>query len=214
MDYISEAAWLSERYRATRPVNLKSAVKRSLICGVAVNDADYVTKSGGQCDVAYKLWLAMIHRCYGTKAKLKYPSYEGVTVCDEWLSFMNYRNWWVRHHIDGWQMDKDLLVLDNKVYSPDTCAYVPQFLNVLVNGKSSPSMPTGVARIGRKFTAQISLGNVATNLGTFNTPVEAHVAWLTAKLDQALEWKPLMDSIDARIYPTVVAKIWSKTNIN
>ena len=63
--------------------------------------------------------------------------------------------------------------------------------------------------VGMKKPAMCGL-IVVTNLGTFNIPV----VWLTSKLDQALEWKPLMVSIGTRIYPTVVAKIWSKTSIN
>jgi len=58
-----------------------------------------------------------------------HPSCQKVRRTSTWLSFMRFREWWTENHVDGWQLDKDLLVLNNKTYSPDACIYIPQWLN-------------------------------------------------------------------------------------
>lgn len=39
-------------------------------------------------------------------------------------------NW--KPHMEGWHLDKDILLKGNKVYSPETCAFVPAKINSLL----------------------------------------------------------------------------------
>lgn len=79
---------------------------KKLIYGVGVNDADYrinvsetISKKGEKqkqkviwkCMI-YHLWYDMLKRCYCEKYKLKYPTYRGCTVCQEWLVFLISEN--------------------------------------------------------------------------------------------------------------------------
>lgn len=192
-----------------------NAVRRKvgrLVCGIGVNDADYVVESiiNGRrvrCP-AYMAWKRVLERCYSAKYHSRCPTYIGVEVCDEWLTFMTFRKWWVENQVDGWQMDKDLLS-DDRIYSPDTCIFVPAWLNTFTvgSGAARGGLPIGVSfekRVG-KFQARCRhpFGRQK-HLGNFSTPDEAHAAWLARKLEIANELKHLMDDIDARIFPRVI----------
>lgn len=96
---------------------------RELVYGVGVDDLDYPKKKllpNGKYSFCpyYQRWRGMIRRCY-SKAQLgKNPNYEGCTVCDEWLTFSNFKSWMEKQDWEGKELDKDLLVRGNKVYSP------------------------------------------------------------------------------------------------
>ena len=183
-----------------------------LVYGIGVNDADYVVESiiNGRrvrCP-AYSAWTGMLERAYSEKHQEKRPTYKGVVVCDEWHSFMSFRKWWVENQVDGWQLDKDLLS-DNRIYSLETCIFVPSWLNsfTIDSGAARGEWPIGVyfKKEAGAFTAQCRhpFGR-RESLGYFSTPDEAHAAWLARKLEIANELKHLMDDIDARIFPRVI----------
>lgn len=183
-----------------------------LVCGIGVNDADYVVEQtiNGRRVVcqAYRSWRNMLERCYSAKYQSRYPTYIGVEVCDEWLTFMAFRKWWVENQVDGWQLDKDLLS-DNRIYSPEACIFVPSWLNsfTIDSVAARGEWPVGVCfdRRRRKFMSRCChpFGG-REYLGYFSTPEEAHAAWLARKLEMAHELKHLMDDIDARIFPRVI----------
>lgn len=185
---------------------------KELVYGVGVNDAGYVfdTTINGRrvrCP-AYRSWKNMLERCYSEKFHHRNPTYAEVRVCDEWLSFMAFRKWWVENHVDGWQLDKDLLS-DNRIYSPEACIFVPAWLNnfTIDSGTARGEWPIGVCFDSRrrKFESRCRhpFGK-REYLGHFSTPDEANAAWLTRKLEIANELKHLMDDIDARIFPRVI----------
>ena len=63
---------------------------RSLICGVGVNDANYATSGKRMCPF-YRRWINMLERCYSEKFQEKNPTYRGCSVCEEWLTFSNFK---------------------------------------------------------------------------------------------------------------------------
>lgn len=89
--------------------------------------------------------------------------------------------------------------------------FVPPQLNTFTLGRGNER---GKYKVGvylkkglksKPYLAQISNNTgKRVHLGTFSTEEEAYRAWLTAKLSQALEYKPDMDAIDPRIYPNVI----------
>lgn len=129
--------------------------KRKLIQGVGINDADYqVIESkvidGKQvilwaCPI-YSAWSLMIQRCYSKRIHKKHPSYADCTVVDEWKYFSNFRSWAVMQDWKGNQIDKDIIVDGNKLYSPETCAFVSPMTNyfVLDSSKSRRKRKIGV----------------------------------------------------------------------
>ena len=183
-----------------------------LIYGVGVNDSDYVIRPGARgksvvCH-AYVAWVHMLERCYSNRYHEINPTYIGVSVCNEWKSFMSFRSWWVKNHVNGWHLDKDLLT-DGGVYSPYACTYVPQWLNKFTTDRLAArgAFPVGVYynKNTGKYIAQCShpFGR-REYLGRFTTADEAHASWLARKLEIANELRHLMDDIDARIFPRVI----------
>lgn len=192
---------------------LRLVCAMGMIFGFGINDANYVvypTINGKQvmC-AAYSAWRSMIMRCYSSKRVGKRPTYAGVTVCDEWRSFMAFREWWLENHVDGWHLDKDLLT-DNRIYAPENCIYVPSWLNCF---NIDNSATRGDNPIGSHFDAASGLypsqcRNPITGksefIGRFKTPLEAHLSWKSKKLEHAERLKSNMDAIDCRIYDRVV----------
>ena len=186
---------------------------RGVVQGFGVNDANYVVSrlvSGRMVSCkAYVTWKDIISRCYSEKRQKKNPTYIGVTVCDEWRSFMAFREWWLESHVDGWQIDKDLLT-DNNQYSPDSCIYVPAWLNTFTIDRNAVrgEFPIGVDYHKSSKSFRSMCNNPATGkqvtIGRFKTPEAAHLAWRARKLEYAAQMKNEMDAIDARIYPRVV----------
>lgn len=76
---------------------------------------------------AYEVWCSKLKNCYG-KSKSSHL-YADVEFCKEWLCFQNFAEWFyqqVDQYGKGGIVDKDLLFLGNREYSPHTCVYVPQ----------------------------------------------------------------------------------------
>jgi hypothetical protein len=175
-----------------------------LLCGVGINDADYVVKSqittgyveGKQkrkqlsiCPF-YAKWKSMIERCYSVNYQNRYPTYKDCAVCDEWLFFSKFKAWMEQQDWKGKHLDKDLLLEGNKLYSPETCVFVDQKVNNFITdaGAIRGELPVGVSWHKRdcKYIARISDGGKLKVVGYFDCPNEAHEAWRKAKHEIAL----------------------------
>ena len=102
--------------------------KRKIVYGVAHNDYAGRIKENGKHIRSYRSWISMLSRCYGEKELNNRPSYKGCSVCDEWLLFSNFKKWFddpTNGYQNGYCLDKDILIKGNKVYSPNTCCFVP-----------------------------------------------------------------------------------------
>lgn len=195
------------------PANKSSLSRRRLIDGAGVNDAPYVVSPmlDGErlwCP-AYGVWYDMIKRGFNKKKKARCPAYAEASVCDEWLSFMSFRAWWVRNVVDGWHIDKDLLVMFNKKYSPETCIFVPAWLNLIVQQSTSDGLKGAHFEPSRgKYLCMCSFDiKKQRNLGRFDTAEEAHNVWLNARLNYVESRKDEITAIHPDIYMNVVRLI-------
>ena len=173
------------------------AGKRSLICGIGINDADYVVseKVDGKYETCpyYQKWVSMFKRCYCKHYQKDKPSYIGCSVCEEWIKFMTFKAWMVQQEWDGRHLEKDILFPENKVYSPETCVFVTPTVNgfVLDCSRSRGDTPIGVTWNNRlsKYVAQCSdpfTARRTVHLGCYDCPQVAHQAWRTYKHSLAL----------------------------
>lgn len=96
------------------------------------NDGEPIIPRGD----AFDTWHNMIYRCYSGKIK----QYRDVEVCTEWHNFANFAEWYKNHseNIEHTHrklcLDKDLFAQGNKkIYSPQTCCFLPNELNAFVN---------------------------------------------------------------------------------
>ena len=97
----------------------------------------------------YHLWKAMLSRCYCTIRHGHRPTYKDVTVCEEWLNFQNFATWCESQEFFNakdekgrvYQLDKDILIRGNKIYSPETCCFIPTVINNIPLKKLGGSTP-------------------------------------------------------------------------
>ena len=132
---------------------------------------------------AYRVWSAMLERCYGSNGGPKYPSYEGVNVCNEWrYSFANFLEWHNQNYVDGWQLDKDLLSpVDSVCYSPDMCCYLPSEINRSVHTKKPKFAMTPHGR----YRVHLSIGERhGVHLGCFLKYEDALAAYNKARAER------------------------------
>lgn len=142
--------------------------------------------------IQYYYWSHMMTRCYNEKYLKTGPTYEKCEVCKEWHNFQNFAKWFDENYYDigdgRIQLDKDILIKRNKIYSPETCVFVPNRINTLFVKRQNyrGKYPIGVSYYKRgkiNFLSQCYIfdreQNKSThkNLGYFNTPEEAFYAY-------------------------------------
>ena len=131
--------------------NVPQYGRRRVVFGVGINDSvKAISKGRTRDDCDYYTWHGMIQRCYDKKFQEKHPTYTGCTVCDEWKTFSNFQKWFTNPangYKEGYHLDKDILIPGNKIYSPDTCIFVPKRINCMFSGSSKKNengLPMGV----------------------------------------------------------------------
>lgn len=169
-------------------------MRNKLVCGVGINDTNYVVKPtvNGKRKVCpfYLAWRNMLARCYDAKFQVGRPTYIGGSVCEDWLTFSKFKSWMETQSWQGNQLDKDILVEGNKICSPKTCVFVDAMTNTFIIdcGAARGEWPIGVYFI-RKFRAQCRNPFTKKNeyLGSFTCPNEAHLAWRKRKHQLAIQ---------------------------
>lgn len=84
----------------------------------------------------YKKWHSMFVRCYSDNYHKKEPQYIGCSVAEEFHNYQNFAQWYDRKKYEcsyPLELDKDLLIRDNRIYSPHTCCLIPEEINSNLN---------------------------------------------------------------------------------
>ena len=133
----------------------------------------------------YLVWRDIIYRCYKPKVMNRRPCYVNCEVDDRWHNFQNFADWYVKHEFSGlgYQVDKDLLVSGNSVYSPDNCCLLPKEINGKIQTSNSRTKLVGTTfhKASGRWQSQIRVDGKQLFLGTFDTQIEAHLAYVEAK---------------------------------
>ena len=143
---------------------------------------------GNACDdTCYNVWVSMIGRCYTTNTRPRDKSYIGCEVCQDWLTYSNFHNWFYapnNGYVKGYNLDKDIISKGNKIYSPSTCCFIPQELNKVFTKRKSRrgEFPIGViiSKSG-KYDSRIKINKKDYYLGAYTTIEEAFNAYKNAK---------------------------------
>ena len=181
-----------------------------LIYGVGVNDRRYPTKVNGKILKVYNLWQNLLARCYHPRTPTERPTYVGCSISEKFKDFSFFHEWCLTQigfGQEGYQLDKDLLLKGNKVYSEDTCVFLPRDLNsLLLSSKAARgNLPVGVSAKNGKFQVGCNTDKSSRYAGFFDTPEEAFYAYKQVKeafiKRQAEKWK---DQIDIRAYEALM----------
>ena len=194
----------------------KPKKRTKLICGVGINDYKGTIKHDGVHIQSYITWHGMLQRCYKEGELARRPSYEDCYVCEEWKLFSNFKRWFDdpnNGYMEGYQLDKDIIVKGNKLYSPSTCCFVPQEINTLFikSNATRGDTPVGVSKKtgvnGIKYIAGLNTVEKRGYLGAFDTPEEAFNAYKQAKekhiQEVALEYYS-QGKITERVYNALI----------
>lgn len=122
----------------------------------------FVDKSKSYYKQANQLWRNMMKRCYSQKDTKGY--YGKAFVDERWKCFSNFLedlpklnnfNLWLKGFKSGvkYNLDKDLLSADNKIYSRDTCQFVTEYENKSEGAKN-----------GKPYTKKLRVAKEITNL--------------------------------------------------
>ena len=173
-------------------LNQQGRYNDHLICGVGLNDADYViypTIDGKRVMCPFYLtWKDMITRAYSEKYQKRYPTYKGCSVVKEWHTFSNFKAWMQTQDWQGKELDKDLKVLGNKVYGPDTCMFIPPIINSFISVPILGKSKLGVTCYRKnKYVVRIRKYGKHYYIGTFNNEDEAHEAYNEKRKEYILE---------------------------
>jgi hypothetical protein len=157
-----------------------------------LGEGQYTSRINGKKTKHYTTWRNMLKRCYDEKDLKKDPCYIGCSVCGEWHNFQNFAKWFDDNYyeINNYKMelDKDILIKGNKIYSPKTCVFVPRIINTLFtkSNKMRGVTPIGVTIdnqcVYKKYKGYCSnLGNKPFYLGHFLTLESAFIAYKLQK---------------------------------
>ena len=181
--YFPEYNWVFEhaRYNKFKKGNIKCPYERR-VCGVGyLGEGKYKAFENGKRHKYYVIWYDMLRRCYDSNFHKEHPTYKVCSVEDYLLNFQHMCEWLEINYyeIPGEKMclDKDILYKGNKIYSRDTCIFVPQRINNLfvksdnIRGKD----PIGVDQLpSGNYGVHCRIGNEKYNyLGTYSTKEEA-----------------------------------------
>ena len=173
----------------------------------------------------YIKWFSMMRRCYSeAKGFIDKPAYDGATVDPVWHNYTVFEKWSKAHEITAVRvdLDKDLLNPGGKVYSPVTCVYIPQWLNVAIANTRSNNAEewAGVNKKGdkatriKKYNARIQVQGKRIDLGLFEFADDCGMTYqyaLGRRLLYAIDELRSLEKehnikFDPRIYPAVEAK--------
>ena len=185
--------------------------------GTGVVGNKYPSRVNGVVTKEYILWQSMLQRCYSTTLKKKYPTYESCEVSENFKYYEYFYEWChkqIGFGADGngnsFQLDKDLLVKGNKVYSETICVFLPNEINSLLTKRTASRgeylIGVSWSETNKAFMARVNKNTgKSKHLGYYNTELEAYKAYKIAKesfiKEQANKWK---GRIDTRAYQALM----------
>lgn len=162
----------------------------------------------------YNTWMHMLERSYCPKYKSKKPTYLECTSSENFKSFLFFKEWSEQQYgfnLKNWELDKDILIPGNKLYSENTCCFVPREINSLFLNDSTRNTPyplgVSFAKDRGKYEAYLQKQGQKRpqRLGSFRTVQEAALKYKTEKEKYIKEvaefWK---EKIDPKVYTALI----------
>lgn len=184
---------------------------RVKICGVGFIPSTLKGKEHRRIR-AFISWKNMIRRIYNGYGRFA-KCYENCVICEEWLDYGVFKNWYENQRGCGlkYELDKDLLG-NGKLYSPETCCLLPRELNRMISDRKTKNreLPTGVVKSGKKYYAHYVMGTSEKKLvriGGFNTPEEASNAYKAFRKKRIAETAQVYydkGELDERAYNSLI----------
>ena len=137
----------------------------------------------------------MVTRSTNPNYKEKFPTYNGVSISENFKDFQFFAGWCnnqVGFGTTGFVLEEDLLVPNNKMYSEYNCVFVPDVINSFLTfvRQKDRGLPVGVTWCEsegkyKSYCAQLNGKNKT--IGRFNNPQDAYTAYCVFKRKMARE---------------------------
>lgn len=167
----------------------------------------------GKQTSCYRSWVNMFHRCYNEKFHKKNKTYIDCEVDERFYCFQDFAKWYYDNtwgDIDSFDVDKDILVKGNKLYSPETCCLVDDRLNGLFVKPSDNNLQIGVYYDKRinKYVPQLKEYNTHKYYGIYDDPIDAFYVYKKEKerliKDVANQYKNKYEDFPQKIYNAMI----------
>ena len=141
------------QYNAFKKGNIKCPYDPRTFGVGYLGEGKYKAIENGKQTKCYDTWHSMLQRCYDDKYQEKNPTYKECEVYTEWHDFQNFAEWFDDNYYEipseSMALDKDILIKGNKIYSRDTCVFVPKNINSLFvkRDKSRGNDPIGTRQL-------------------------------------------------------------------
>lgn len=184
-----------------------------LVLGVGINDMLGAEKTKDFIKLR-QMWFGILQRCFSAQLMESRPTYKGCKVSESWLRLSNFikdiksiENY-EKSLTEGWQLDKDLLSNWSKLYSKDTCCFIPRSLNLILSSypKKLNGLPKGVKLSkGGKYFAIIQKEGKKIFLGSYDSVEEASRVYNIAKKEYLLNIADsIKDVVPENVYKALV----------
>jgi hypothetical protein len=140
------------------------------------------------------------------KRDKKHLAYKDCEVCSEWHNFQVFADWYENNYYDigegRMHIDKDILGKGSKIYSPDTCIFVPQRINMIFMTKArKDELPNGITKNIDSYTSHYN-GKKLKKCNTLEEAINIHNEAKRNHIKQiAEEYK---EKIPNRVYEALI----------
>ena len=110
------------------------------VYSVGIIGAKYPSRVNGVLTREYRLWMDMLRRCYSDGFRKKNQTYKDCEVSDNFKSYEYFYEWCneqIGFGVEGFELDKDLLIKGNKIYNKNTCIFVPSEINLVLTKRTT-----------------------------------------------------------------------------
>ena len=173
-------------YQAFKKGEVKNVYDKTVYNIGYIGEGNYSHKSHPRI---YNIWRHMLGRCYDDVVLSSNPTYYDCYTADEWHCFQNFAKWYDDNYYEipgeSMELDKDILCKGNRIYSPDTCVFVPQYINTLIvkNDADRGELPIGCYYHCGSIYASCSIRNDSVFLGVYDDINEAFNVYKEFKED-------------------------------
>lgn len=171
---------VSSAYAEFRKGNIRNPYDKTLLGVGYLGQGKYKTTIKKKHSFHYALWKRMMQRCYDSNIHKTNPTYIDCTVTEEWHNFQNFAKWiddnYYEFEEEKMHLDKDILVKGNKVYSPDTCIFVPARINTLFiksDGNRNSYIGVSYRKDRERYNVRLRRDGRKIFLGDYNNPEDA-----------------------------------------
>lgn len=168
------------------------------VAGVGIiGDFEVDTKSK-----MYRTWAGMLKRVYTPRSGQQLRNYGDCSVQNEWFSIENFAEWFSVQNLENdWELDKDLLIKGNRVYSEHACVFLPREINSFLTNRHNHrgDCPVGVTYHPRlnKYQASCTFDGENNYLGVFTDSESAFNCYKNYKEScakiLAVKWEGIID---------------------